>query len=397
MTTVNQKGGFTKRISILRNHDDESTTMLKTVFLKKTQNYVLQLTDFFTNLATPINLDSGVLFAIRRLPHLANQTDPPPFPNHYRQRDYEFTGKFHSAMVFVQQLQRFFHKFGYIFYNYGIPNLTGFRTVLEQQVFEFDSNIINNAQIPTTNLNFTSDFMMPVNGVQTNVGWSQSLNEGNFVNASITSDNRLSFTLDPIFFSNFYIEVSPIMQGRFGLPPQIFCVSDLAGNITTHDNSILFTNADVFIDETTNRYNPLTEFRMTSQFSLDELDDRLSLDVICTFPNSNKISVLNGQEEHEYVLGRFVLNDYKKFETVMESDSDGITGKITIRENMFAGLENLTRGNANMATNFLLPGEIQLIKLKLMLRYFLNGKIISKSPDVGNAYWYLTLLFSKKV
>jgi hypothetical protein len=265
-------------------------------------------------------------------------------------------------------------------------------------VFEFESKIINNAQIPTTNLNFTSDFMMPVNGVQTNVGWSQSLNEGNFVNASLTSDNRLIFTLDPIFCSNFYIEVSPIMQNRLGLPPQIFCLSDLAGNLNTHDDSSLFTDAGgVFIDETVGRYAPLVEFRNKSQFSVNELDDRLSLDVICTFPNSNKIMVLNGKEEHEYVLGRFNLNDYKRFETVAESNDNGLTGRIGIRENMFAGLENLTRGNPDIESNFLLPGEIQLVKLKLMIRYFQNGKILSKAADLGNGFWYLTLMFSKKV
>ena len=52
MTQANVKGGFTKSIMITRNHDNQSTTMLKTEFLKNTEKYVVQVQNFFTSAAS---------------------------------------------------------------------------------------------------------------------------------------------------------------------------------------------------------------------------------------------------------------------------------------------------------------------------------------------------------
>ena len=46
MSIVNRKGGFFKKLKICRNGDHESRCVLKQGFLKKTENYSMQLTNF---------------------------------------------------------------------------------------------------------------------------------------------------------------------------------------------------------------------------------------------------------------------------------------------------------------------------------------------------------------
>ena len=392
MTQANVKGGFTKSIMITRNHDNQSTTMLKTEFLKNTEKYVVQVQNFFTSAASKINTHSGVLFAIRRFG--AGGEGTPPFPNYYRQSDYEFSGSFHSVSDFVFRLQQFFHRFGYLFEKLSLPaaDLKG-----------ANPTALPEGQKATANLNFYRNFQTPdADQVHhtSNVGWSQTPNQGKLCSVSINSDNKLEFILTPVFLANFYIEVSTGMQAMLGLNPEIFSYLDTSGGDvwTDSDGDVLFElGTQNFVDEIDYREITADTIVRFSQFSVDNLDARLSLDITCTFPNSNKITVFNGKEEHEFVLARFILNDYKTFRTSTFSDDDGILGTRSITENMTVGLEDLTRGNPNVESNFLLPGSIQLFKLSLSTRYFEGGKIVTKPTDLDDGFWSLKLLFSKKI
>ena len=49
MSFVNEKGGFHKKIQILQNDSNESVTTLRHAFLKKVENYSLQIEDFYLN------------------------------------------------------------------------------------------------------------------------------------------------------------------------------------------------------------------------------------------------------------------------------------------------------------------------------------------------------------
>jgi hypothetical protein len=188
------------------------------------------------------------------------------------------------------------------------------------------------------------------------------------------------------------------MQEMLGLAPQIFSFYDNAVTFSDATGQALFqAGTQNFINDVNNRIITAHEIVRITGFSVDELDSRLSLDIQCTFPNSNKISVLNGKEEHEYILARFILNDYKTFKTNTISDDNGIRGTRSITENMVIGLEDLTRGNPNVESNFLLPGSIRQFQIGLFSRYFEGGKIITKKTDVEDGFWSLKLLFSKKV
>ena len=66
MTFVNDKGGFHKKLTVTQNSYSESLTVLKNAFLKKTENYSLQVTDFFTNKSPELFLDDEPVLEIRQ-------------------------------------------------------------------------------------------------------------------------------------------------------------------------------------------------------------------------------------------------------------------------------------------------------------------------------------------
>lgn len=64
MTTANQRGGYLKRLSISRDGESTSLTTFAELFLKKTDNYVLQIPRFVTSIMPPINLITEIMFEI---------------------------------------------------------------------------------------------------------------------------------------------------------------------------------------------------------------------------------------------------------------------------------------------------------------------------------------------
>ena len=60
------------------------------------------------------------------------------------------------------------------------------------------------------------------------------------------------------------------------------------------------------------------------------------------------------------------------------------------------GLEDLARGNPNVASVFMLPGSIRQVTITLYTRYYVEGKIVRVPTDMTNGFWALKLLFSKK-
>jgi len=391
MTTANIKGGYAKSIVITRNHASNSLTMLKQAFLKSTEKYVVQVQNFYTSAASRINTYGGTLLAIRRLG--LGGLGTPAFPDYYRQGDYQFSGRFHSVSDFIFRLQQFFHRFGFLFQKLSIPALIG-----------VNATALPAGQQNTANLNFYKNFQAPDAGAAhgtSNVGWSQSPDNANICAVGVNSDNELEFVLKPIFLDNFYIEVSPGLQEVFGMNPQLFSFFDgfdTYSDVQQADNLLFVAGTEAFIDDVENRQITVGDgiIRM-SPFTVDQLDTRLSIDVVCTFPNSTKITCFNGKESHEYVLARFVIADYKSFRTNTLSNDDGILGTRSITETMTIGLEDMTRGNPDTESNFLLPGSIQQFHISLFTRYFEGGKIITKPTDLDDGFWSLKLLFSKKV
>ena len=112
----------------------------------------------------------------------------------------------------------------------------------------------------------------------------------------------------------------------------------------------------------------------------------VSSGVVATFPLSNTISVVDGVPEHEYLLARFPLSDYKRFETDLKYTDNGISDETVISEDINVGLEDLTRGNPNITTVYLLPGNLQQVNLQLWTRYYNDGVVSRKETDMTNGF-----------
>ena len=69
MAYVNQKGGFHKKLSVIQNGTHESLTVLKNSFLKKTENFALQITDFYINKVPEITRDTEPFIKIKQFGH----------------------------------------------------------------------------------------------------------------------------------------------------------------------------------------------------------------------------------------------------------------------------------------------------------------------------------------
>ena len=61
---ANQQGTFYKSISIERNGESHSNTILKTEFLKKTENYSCLVQDFVTNITPRLNTSKEDAFQV---------------------------------------------------------------------------------------------------------------------------------------------------------------------------------------------------------------------------------------------------------------------------------------------------------------------------------------------
>ena len=378
MTTVANKGGLVKTLSITRNSDNTSGTMLKTPFLKKSENYSVQVASFCTNRTPIIHRDTGPVLRIRSYQGANNL-----LPDFYSTSDWEFHPKqCYSISEFVLQMQDFLHRFGYTFFWLGIENEIG--KTQEEEKEELAKEDRNNA------FYFTAKDYRIVGGAVENVGYERWRNHSRIVTCKVTGDGLLQFELTPLFSANFYIEVGEAFQRQVGLAPHLFLIQQ-------GDGSRVKQNLDTTAAIVGTRVVPTSSQRFTSRFGVENLDERLSLDLQVTFPNSNKILVVDGVEKHEYILARFPYNNLKRFTTKLVETQSGVQDIVILDEHFGAGLVDLTRGNANYESNFLLNGDIQQISVSLFTRYYEHGVIETIPTEMSDGLWYMRLIFAKKL
>ena len=387
MSIANQKGGFNVLLTVAQNNSNESLCILQRPLLKKTQNWSLQVTDLFVNKTPALNRELDE--QLRIVPYHVNG-----FSAGYLPRDYIFTPSHcYTIMEYVVQLQQFFDRFNFLFWMYGIGGAMG--TTAAQ-----DADFITGAAILQKPVNYTKSNYVPNQfDPDFDLGEDAPVEEGylNFskiCSVSLNNDLRLQIKLEPVFLANFRIECQEHFSARLGFPEVIYYITRLDGAQVHIPPEDFFDLDNVIVD---GRQVPNESVTWVSTFTVRELDDRLSLDVISTFPASQKLFVVDGKESGEYVLARFDLSDYKYFETEATHDGDNMSMGVTINETYEAGLENMTRGNPDYESNMLLSGSLQQIHLILRTRYRTRGVIETVPTDMEDGFWFARLLFSKKV
>ena len=386
MSVANNKGGFNTTLRVEQNSSNEVLCSLGKPFIKKTENWALSVTDFFINTTPELNRELAEQFRI--------VSYEAPLPAGFRDADYIFTPqKCYTVCEYAVQLQEFFRKFGFLFWRYGVTNPRGIDPVEEAAFIT-----------PATPVNFTKKNMVPAGNGLVNEGW---LDLPRVCSCFLDSDLRLNIRLEPVFVANFFIQCKPHFAKRLGFPDYIFQIFDDSNapgvivNLLPPTDALLQVGPAppggyLFVDDVANRTAPNDPTTFQSKFTIRELDDRVSLDLVSTFPASRKINVLDGVEEQEYLLARFDLSSYKEFENVYRQDDERMLGTTEITENFQAGLENLTRGNPDYESNHLLSGSINQVHLMLYTRYLEHNKIVRVKTDCTDGFWHTRMLFSKK-
>ena len=73
------------------------------------------------------------------------------------------------------------------------------------------------------------------------------------------------------------------------------------------------------------------------------------------------------------------------------------TSLANISENLDVGLTNLCDTHADSLYMTLLSGKIRNVILRVMIRYMTLNGVVERDMDFKNGFWYVRLLFVKKV
>jgi hypothetical protein len=378
---ANQQGTFYKSITIERDGESFSNTILKSEFLKKSENYSCLVQSFLTNITPQLNTSEEIAFQVFVRGTAGDLVENVTFPAHWRLADTQFTPTpYYSAIEFLRQMSQFFHKFGFLVKKLGAGEIDG---ELGAQ------GRANGYPFFETHFDGTdNDEGDPYNG-----GWGDFQDNCRMISCKLKSDGTVRIEVTAEFANNFYVVVGPDTQRLLGLDPTLYVLLDDNGEYSTTADFI--TGLGQFEDEVDNEVLQGNFFE--SRNALHSLDERVSIDVICTLPLANKVFAKNGKEEHEYILARFPINDYNRFETTLESTPESVTDNVIVREDINVGLEDLTRKSPSSSSVFLLPGTIQQLNVQLNTRYFVDGTVISSPSKMGDGFWKLKLLFGKKV
>lgn len=404
MSIANHKGGFSTTLRVTQNNKNETLCMLDKPFLKKAENWSLQVTDFFINKVQALNLELGE--QLRIVPYY-----PLGFHAGWKESDYKFTPKnCYTVLEYAIQLQDFFRRFSFLFWKFGVNVTPQGVTIAEGLTVLQKVNLVvdnfDNFPINYVKKNIVPDDM----NIPIDEGYGV-LESDSICKCFLDNQMKINIKLFPIFLANFFIDCTGTFERRLDMHPYIYAIAgqnavirsgrdpetplfDEASNIQA--NGYLQFHAGVLF-AVANFQLLADTYDFPSKFTIREIDDRLSLDVICTFPASRKLFVLDGKEDHEYLLARFDLSSYKEFEAVSIQDDERMLQSNKITESFMAGIHNLTLNNPDYESNLLLPGAIHQIHLMLYTRYLQDNKIVSVKTDLTDGFWHVRMLFSKKI
>ena len=359
MSLANQRGSYHKKLFISRNGHNESRCVLKHAFLKKTENYALQITDFYLNkIPTVFRDEDEVLFEIKQ--YMGLGLDPDNWQAHILVSDRQFKAKrCYSVPELIRQATNFLHRFGFIVQRMGYSF-----DYIDDGVLGASLNLMNFKERPPPEL-LANFLAVDYKADEENYGFEAFANDARLVHMDITKDNVVRIHYSHAFSQNFYIRLSEKMRQRFNFATR---------NLQSEERQIFVAGN-----------------------TIAHLDERVSVDIVGTLHASSKISVLNGKEGREYILGRFPLAQADEFKTKSYYTEDKLLSDTTIISSYPLGMQNLTRFNPNFESNHLLNGSIEEINIELRVRYLEDGNFVNYPLECEDAFWSLVLLFSKKV
>jgi hypothetical protein len=402
MITINEKGSVQQRVSLQkRGRGGIQHTMLNEILINKSENYHVQCGRFLTNNIPALMQNVRSLCKIRpRYPEGQmlsgnQQFDGYDFPQqnvlhkHYH-RVYDFQPTVFSVAALCETFAQFIRKFNFVINIWGANH---------------GNWGINNPNV------------IPRNAIITNLNGFEPYDLGTYVHANqletwvstgFEADGAVRLYLSAEFLSNFFIEFDPVFARLIGFPPHIYSSYTLGGvQLISTQTSEPLIELDFQGDEVFNiPIGAAEEINITSTKSIYLFDERLSIDIEITLPISQSIDVLNGAEKHTFILSRFLITDYKDLECVTEQRGGVILSKSILSDRIGSGMVDLVQGKPTSHTAQLLNGKIQVLDMRLVLRYkdyyFQNNNlqynVLHKTLELEDAGLYDILLqFNKKV
>jgi hypothetical protein len=351
---ANEKGSYSKTLEVSRENSNRSNTTLSTDFLLKAENYVVNVTNFVTSTTPVLNLIKGPFFTVR--PVGDNNEDQDDAEQKDQAREFEPT-PYRTWLELARQCEKFFNGITDT-WNVGrpFPNIDMFHSV-----------------------------------------------------SYLKSSGCLRLRLSHQFLSQYYIEVNPKIQKILRLPRFLYTVRHALNNDYISSNT--HTDDEFYLEDAppggiagfqgdfrTNGVAAIPSMYVNSEIPLSELDQRESIDVYSTFPMRSKIIAMDGEEEHEHILFRLPYAEQHTFKSISTYvNNEYVRNKAEVIEDMEIGLVDLCARHAETLHQVLLPGRIRAVFLRIAVRYKTLDGIKEEEFDFSNGFWYIRLLFVKKV
>ena len=363
---ANSKNGILKTLEISRDNSNACNLMLRDDFLKKPENYTLNIEKFIMNTTPPLNLIDEVMFAV--LP----MSDPNDLPDRLENYNEFRPTRYYTWLELSRQLNNWANTLQERFDTIDTEDEGD-----DNNFFEFKMNSTGTPQFEFKEY-FLRGLLRVGDGFDVNV-------------------------------PGYYIEVGLETQKVLGLKPNLFFVTD-GYETFSHDhedgeqNLFDATQVDGFNVLVVGDVWDLEDEELIVEFprQLNMFDQRFSLDIYSTFPTKSKISTLDGVENHQFLLFRIPYVDQHSFKSVTSLNrGDAVTGymitkNITLKENLDVGATDYCLNQSETIHQLLLPGAIRAVNVFIRCRYLSDGVFQEIDIDFKNAFWYMKMVFCKK-
>ena len=345
MTTVaNSTNSYTKRLEVLQIGTHQSKCTLLSEFLKKAENYTLQIEKFVVNITPPIN----------------TITDP-------------YIELFARPDVGVVGIET-------------VANLSN------------DTNAIVNRTFQPDNPKSTLDVLFEIKRFC-------DLHPG--LTLKINANQELLLEMSLAFGSTTYLKLHPFVAKLLNVAEYLYYFEDNTGVIRTADRTqeypdLFYSPAELAAPPINHADTPANnKFRQSAAVlqvlpdllydsqPVTKLDTRMSLDVTSTIGSDSKIIILDEVERQRKLIGRFPIGEAI---TNYNEGGDEVSQIINV------GLEDMCRNNPDTQTINLHTGDILVVNTYIEARYLEDGKIITQDANFEQSgFFYLQLLFTKRL
>jgi hypothetical protein len=237
------------------------------------------------------------------------------------------------------------------------------------------------------------------------MGLKSLCDKHNGLNLVLNANQELRITMTPLFGSTRYLKFNPFIARLLNVAEYLYYFEDDTDTVRTADTTQQYLDlfyspeelAGVVLDESPNNtfrnstdvLNAGLPDHVYESAPVSRLDTRLGLDVVSSIGTDSKIIVLNEVERRKNIIGRFPIG---------EAIDNYNQGNDEVSQIINVGLEDMARNNSDTQTTNLSTGDIYVVNTTIEARFLEDRVIVTKDADFeSSGFFYLQLLFSKRL